>query len=413
MTINILGINHKNTPIEVREKLLFNKKSMPGALDDIKKIDGVNEVVLVSTCNRTEIYTENERDNSSVLTWLKRQHPTEDISVYTYNHQGERAVKHLFEVASGVDSMVVGENEIFGQVKHAYKIADEQKTVNSTLKKLFEFTFSVAKEIRTDTDIGSNPVSFMFTAMSLVKKIFDNLESKTATVLGSGHMSQLALKYLQTHNLSDIRLTNHSPEKGKKIAQENDCSYSKIQYLGNLISVSDIVISSTSSTTPVIGKGLVESCLKTSNKSPLVIIDLGVPRDVEPEIARLDNVYLYSIDDLGKVIENNYKIREKAVVEAKKIIDYKISEFKDWLKTNQTNNLLKSYRGYVDDITYGAVIKTKKLIDSGHNIDDALMQLAESLKNKLTHETTTKIREILPLLDESTAEKAQDIFKKE
>ena len=253
----------------------------------------------------------------------------------------------------------------------------------------------------------------MFTAMSLIKKIFDNLESKTATVLGSGHMSQLALKYLQTHNLSDIRLTNHTPEKGKKIAQENDCSYSKIQYLGNLISVSDIVISCTSSTTPVIGKGLVESCLKTSNKSPLVIIDLGVPRDVEPEIARLDNVYLYSIDDLGKVIENNYKIREKAVVEAKKIIDYKISEFKDWLKTNQTNNLLKSYRGYVDDITYGAVIKTKKLIDSGHNIDDALMQLAESLKNKLTHETTTKIREILPLLDESTAEKAQDIFKKE
>ena len=136
MTINILGINHKNTPIEVREKLLFNKKSMPSALDDIKKIDGVNEVVLVSTCNRTEIYTENERDNSSVLTWLKRQHPTEDISVYTYNHQGERAVKHLFEVASGVDSMVVGENEIFGQVKHAYKIADEQNTVNSTLKKI-------------------------------------------------------------------------------------------------------------------------------------------------------------------------------------------------------------------------------------------------------------------------------------
>jgi len=315
-------------------------------------------------------------------------------------------------VTSGIDSMVIGENEILGQVKHAFKVADSEKTINPPLKRLFEYSFYVAKQVRTDTDIGANPVSFMFTAMSLIKKIFSELDSKRATVLGSGHMSQLALKYLQSHGINNIRLTNHSPEKGKKIALENGCVYSKIQYLGNLISTSDIIISSTSSSTPVIGKGLIESCIKTSSSLPIVIIDLGVPRDVEPEIATLDNVFLYSVDDLGKVIKNNFKIREKALKEANKIIDYKINEFKHWLDINESNNLIKSYRTFVDDITHGAVIKAKNQIESGKDIEECLLQLAESLKNKLTHETTSKIKEVLPLLDESTTKKAHDIFKK-
>tara|TARA_B100000965_G_scaffold127020_2_gene105718 strand:+ start:422 stop:1663 length:1242 start_codon:yes stop_codon:yes gene_type:complete len=412
MAINILGINHKTTPIDVREKLVFDKKSVSQALNDIRKIKGVNGVVLLSTCNRTEIYTENEKDNSQVLAWLSNQHSQDDISPYVYNHSGENAIKHLFNVTSGIDSMVIGENEILGQVKHAFKVADSEKTINPPLKRLFEYSFYVAKQVRTDTDIGANPVSFMFTAMSLIKKIFSELDSKRATVLGSGHMSQLALKYLQSHGINNIRLTNHSPEKGKKIALENGCVYSKIQYLGNLISTSDIIISSTSSSTPVIGKGLIESCIKTSSSLPIVIIDLGVPRDVEPEIATLDNVFLYSVDDLGKVIKNNFKIREKALKEANKIIDYKINEFKHWLDINESNNLIKSYRTFVDDITHGAVIKAKNQIESGKDIEECLLQLAESLKNKLTHETTSKIKEVLPLLDESTTKKAHDIFKK-
>ena len=198
----------------------------------------------------------------------------------------------------------------------------------------------------------------------------------------------------------------------KKVADENNCVYSKIHYLGNLISSSDIVISSTSSSTPIIGKGLIESCLKTTTNLPLVIIDLGVPRDVEPEIAKLDNVYLYSIDDLGKVIKNNFKIRENALNEANNIISHKISEFKKWLNTNQSNDLIKTYRSYIDDITLGAVIKAKKQIESGENLDQCLMQLAESLKNKLTHQTTSQMRDLLPLLDEVAAKKAKEIFKK-
>ena len=412
MAINVLGINHKTAPIEIREKLVFDKESLPHALTDIKNIDGVNGVILLSTCNRTEVYTENDYDNSKIIEWLKNQNMTRDISDFTYNYYEEKAIKHLLNVTSGIDSMVVGENEILGQVKHAFKIADSNNMINTPLKKLFEFSFSVAKQVRTDTDIGANPVTFMFTAMTIIKKIFEDFNSKRATIVGAGHMSKLAIKYLQSHGINDIRLTNYNYDKGQKVAKEHGCIYSKIQYIGNLIATSDIIITSTSSSTPVIGKGLMESCLKTSKNLPVVIIDLGVPRDVETEISSLDNVFLYSIDDLGEVISKNFKLREEAVMEAKKIIDNKIDEFKQWLIQSDSEKLVKAYRGFVDDITHGAIIKTKKMIESGENIDQAIDYLASTLKNKLTHETTTKLREILPLLDESSLKKAEEIFKK-
>jgi glutamyl-tRNA reductase len=224
-------------------------------------------------------------------------------------------------------------------------------------------------------------------------------------------MIQLAIKYLQSNNVRDITLTNRNSDKGAKIAKDNGCNYSKLQYLPNIIGLHDIIISCTSSTIPVIGKGMMESSINNINAKPFVIIDLGVPRDVEPEISDLDNVYLYSIDDLGKVIKNNYKIREQAVAEAEKIIEYKIKDFKVWLNENHSDNLVKLYRGYVDDITNGAIIKAKKMVHSGESLDDVISYLADSLKNKLTHETTSKLKEILPLLDESTALKIQNIFK--
>lgn len=413
MAISVLGINHKSAPLSVREKLVFDKNAMPRALDNLKKIDGINEVVLISTCNRTEIYTESNTNNLEIIKWLNNyQNENKDCSPYIYNYHDDQAIKHLFNVTSGVDSMIIGENEILGQVKDAFRVADKNHCIKSSLKKLFEFSFSVAKEVRTSTDIGSNPVSFMFTAMTLIKKIFDNIDKKKALVVGSGYMIQLAIKYLQSNGVTDITLTNRNYEKGSKIAKDNDCRYSKLQYLPNIIPSQDIVITCTSSSIPIVGKGMIESSISNSNVKPIVMIDLGVPRDIEPEIISLDNIYLYCIDDLGKVIENNYKIRNQAVSEAEKIIDYKISEFKKWLHLNQSSNVIKTYRGYVDDITDGAIIKAKGMIIAGDDIDTVISFLAESLKNKLTHETTAKLKEIIPLIDESTALKIQNIFKK-
>ena len=413
MSINILGLNHKTAPIDIREKIVFNHAEVPLTLKKLKNIEGVNEVVLLSTCNRTEIYTENDKDNQKVINWLNNnQTSVKDYLPYTYTYEGEEAIKHLFHVASGMDSMVIGETEILGQVKDAYRIANEHKSINSSLKRLFEFAFSVAKEVRTNTEIGSNPITFMFTSITLIKKIYTSIENLRALVVGSGDMTNLAIKYLQSNKINQITLTSRKIDKGKTIAEENNCHFNRLQDLGNIISNHDIIITCTSSSLPIIGKGMVESSLSKRTNNPITIIDLGVPRDVESEIKEIDGIYLYTIDDLGKVIENNYKIRREALAQAEKIIDYKIIEFRNWLANKKSDNLIKSYRDYVDDITDGAIIKTKKMIDNGKDINEALLYLATTLKNKLTHETTSKLKEVFPLLDESKSLKIKKIFKK-
>jgi len=413
MSINILGLNHKTAPINIREKVVFNREEVPLTLKRLKNIEGVNEVVLLSTCNRTEIYTENDSDNEKVISWFNsNQTSVKDYLPYTYTYSNEDAIKHLFHVASGMDSMVIGETEILGQVKDAYKLANENKSINSSLKRLFEFAFSVAKEVRTNTEIGSNPITFMFTSITLIKKIFTSIQELKALVIGSGDMISLAIKYLQSNKINQITLTSRNSEKGKDLADENNCRFNRLQDIGSVIADHDIIITSTSSSLPIIGKGMIESSLRKRANHPIVIIDLGVPRDVESEIKEIDGIYLYTIDDLGKVIENNYKIRRQALAQAEKIIGYKIIEFRNWLTNKKSDVLIKSYREYVDDITDGAVIKTKKMIDNGEDVNEALLYLAGTLKNKLTHETTSKLKEIFPFLDESQALKIRETFKK-
>ncbi len=413
MSINILGLNHKTAPINIREKVVFNREEVPLTLKRLKNIEGVNEVVLLSTCNRTEIYTENDSDNEKVISWFNsNQTSVKDYLPYTYTYSNEDAIKHLFHVASGMDSMVIGETEILGQVKDAYKLANENKSINSSLKRLFEFAFSVAKEVRTNTEIGSNPITFMFTSITLIKKIFTSIQELKALVIGSGDMISLAIKYLQSNKINQITLTSRNSEKGKDLADENNCRFNRLQDIGSVIADHDIIITSTSSSLPIIGKGMIESSLRKRANHPIVIIDLGVPRDVESEIKEIDGIFLYTIDDLGKVIENNYKIRRQALTQAEKIIGYKIIEFKNWLTNKKSDVLIKSYREYVDDITDGAVIKTKKMIDNGEDVNEALLYLAGTLKNKLTHETTSKLKEIFPFLDESQALKIRETFKK-
>lgn len=413
MSINILGLNHKTAPINIREKVVFNREEVPLTLKRLKNIEGVNEVVLLSTCNRTEIYTENDSDNEKVISWFNsNQTSVKDYLPYTYTYSNEDAIKHLFHVASGMDSMVIGETEILGQVKDAYKLANENKSINSSLKRLFEFAFSVAKEVRTNTEIGSNPITFMFTSITLIKKIFTSIQELKALIIGSGDMISLAIKYLQSNKINQITLTSRNSEKGKNLADENNCRFNRLQDIGSIIADHDIIITSTSSSLPIIGKGMIESSLRKRANRPIAIIDLGVPRDVESEIKEIDGIYLYTIDDLGKVIENNYKIRRQALTQAEKIIGYKIIEFKNWLTNKKSDVLIKSYREYVDDITDGAVIKTKKMIDNGEDVNEALLYLAGTLKNKLTHETTSKLKEIFPFLDESQALKIRETFKK-
>jgi glutamyl-tRNA reductase len=371
----------------------------------------INEVLVVSTCNRTEIYTDSESGSDNIQNWLAGEKEYRPFTSHMYVHREEDAIRHLFKVVSGLDSMVVGESEVLGQVKTSYKIALENKTIDSKLKRLFEYSFSVAKNVRTNTDIGGNAISFMYTSILLVKKIFSSIEEKKCLLIGAGEMTQLALKYLKSNNVNDITICNRKEEKGKKLAFENNCKYSHLNNLSNIIHEYDIIITSTSSSLPLIGKGNIESALDKRNNQSIALIDLGVPRDIESQIKNLDNVYLYTIDDLGEIIEKNYKIREKSIEQAEEIIKFKIIEYKNWLSENNSSEVIKNYREYVDDIAKGIVIKAKRMSKNGDNIDSIIEYISESLKNKLAHETTIKLRELYPHLDEDKVQRLNDIFK--
>ncbi len=411
MTISLIGINHKSANLDVREKFSFNDDSSSLLLRRIKKIAYINEVLLVCTCNRTEIYIESKNGAQDIKNWLEKESEFNSFTDYMYDYQEEDAIEHLFKVVSGLDSMVIGESEVLGQVKKAYKVALENKTIDGKLKRLFEYSFAVAKNVRTNTDIGGNAISFMYTSILLIKKIFSSIDDKSCLLIGAGQMTELALKYLQSNNVNDITICNRKEEKGKKLATTNQCKYYHLNNLSNIIQNYDIIITSTSSSLPLIGKGNIESALEKRNNKSIVIIDLGVPRDVESQIKSLDNVYLYTIDDLGEVIEKNYKIREKSIKQAEEIIKFKIIEYKNWLSENNSAEIIKNYREYVDDITKGVVIKAKNMAKSGEDVESVIDYISESLKNKLAHDTTLKLKELYPNLNEEEIQELNNLFK--
>ena len=411
MTISVIGLNHKSANIDIREKFAFSPDNASLLLRRIKKENNIHEVLVVSTCNRTEIYTDSESGSKDLKGWLMTDKEYRSLAPHLYEYQEEDAIEHLFKVVAGLDSMVIGESEVLGQVKTAYKIALENKTIDNKLKRLFEYSFSVAKNVRTNTDIGGNAISFMYTSILLIKKVFSSVEEKKCLLIGAGEMTQLALKYLKSNNVNDITICNRKEEKGKKLASDNNCRYSNLNNLSSIIHEFDVIITSTSSSLPLIGKGNIENALNKRNNSSIVIVDLGVPRDVESQIKNLNNVYLYTIDDLGQIIEKNYKIREKSIKQAEEIIRFKIVEYKNWLSENNSSEIIKNYRDYVDDITNGVVIKAKKMAKNSEDIDTIIEYISESLKKKLAHETTIKLKELYPYLDEDKIEKLNKIFK--
>ena len=411
MTISVIGLNHKSANIDVREKFSFTADSASLLLRRIKKVRGILEVIVVSTCNRTEIYCESANGSDDIKNWLLSEKEYKSFAKHLYIHQEEDAIEHLFKVVAGLDSMVIGESEVLGQVKTAYKIALDNKSIDGKLKRLFEYSFSVAKNVRTNTDIGGNAISFMYTSILLIKKIFSTVEEKKCLLIGAGEMTELALKYLKSNNVNDITICNRKEEKGKKLALENSCRYSNLNNLSTIIHEYDVIITSTSSSLPLIGKGNIENALIKRNNDSIVIIDLGVPRDVESQIKNLENVYLYTIDDLGQIIEKNYKIREKSIKDAEDIIRFKIVEYKNWLSENNSTEIIKNYREYVDDITSGIVIKAKRMAKNSENVDEIIDYVSETLKKKLAHETTIKLKELYPNLDEDKIEKLNKLFK--
>lgn len=391
-----LGLNHKTAPLALRERLAFTPQSLPEALQSLIKLDGVSEATILSTCNRTELYCAGDiNDDQPLLNWFSQFHGLQDesLSDYCYVHQHEATIRHAMEVACGLDSMVLGEPQIAGQMKHAYALASDQGTVGQVLGRLFQHAFAVAKQVRTDTAIGSNPVSVAFAAVSLSKQIFGELDSCCALLVGAGKTIELTLRHLQANKIQRIIIANRSVERAQNLAAQCGGDAINLQHIGDHLHKADIVIASTASPLPILGKGTVERALKKRKHEPMFMVDLAVPRDIEAEIGILDDVYLYSVDDLQAVIDENLHNRQQASQQAYGIIDTQVNVFINWQRSLDAVDVITEIRHHTNLLSDEVLQKALKQLASGQPAEQVLEFMAQTLTNKFLHTPSTQLRE--------------------
>jgi len=396
MSLLALGVNHKTAPVQIRERLAFGPDIVVGALRAAVERAGVDEVVILSTCNRTEIYCAGDsRSCGRVKEWITHFHglSTEAVSPHVYEHRDRSAVAHLMGVASGLDSLVLGEPQILGQVKAAYQTAVDAGTTGKLLGRLFQHTFSVAKQVRTDTAIGSSPVSVAFAAVSLAKQIFANLHDQTALLIGAGETIELTARHLAQQNLGRMIVANRTVERAHALAEQFDGFAIALTEIPAHLAEADIVISSTASPLPVLGKGTVESALKRRKHRPIFMVDIAVPRDIEAEVGELDDIYLYTVDDLEEVIDENRRSRQQAADQAREIIDQQADDFIVWLRSLDALALIQGYRAQAESARDEVLTRALRMIENGKHPEEALRFLAHTLTNKLLHTPSTRLRE--------------------
>lgn len=396
MSLITIGLNHKTAPIELREKLAFTPQTLPEALDSLIKADGIEEAAILSTCNRTELYcaTDNGSD-PNLVEWFSQFHGQnlELIDKHIYKLDHNKTIKHAMEVACGLDSMVLGEPQITGQMKDCYAMANKHGTVGRLLGKLFQHAFTVAKQVRTNTDIGANPVSIAFAAVSLAKQIFANLNESTALLIGAGDTINLAARHLHSQNIKQIIIANRSIERAKTLADEYNAEAISLQHISDHLHRADIVISSTASPLPILGKGAIERALKTRKHEPIFIVDLAVPRDIEPEVSTLDDIYLYTVDDLKSVVDENLKSRQEAAEQAHEIIAVESEKYLDWQRSLSSVDFISQLRDSTQRMSNEVLEKALKQLNNGQAPEKVLEFLSHTLTNKFLHQPSTKIRQ--------------------
>jgi len=403
MALLSLGINHLSAPVDIREKVAFAPEQMSQALHELQNIPAVNETVIVSTCNRTEIYCDASSECAEVIThWLTAHHGIgeDSLSPYIYQHSDLEVARHLFRVASGLDSMVLGEPQILGQLKDSYDRARGGNAINSILDRLFQHSFSVAKRVRTDTEIGSNPVSVAFAAVNLSKQIFGNLDELHALLIGAGETIELVSRHLQSQQIGSMTIANRSIERARTLADQIGADAVQINAIPEQLVRADIVISSTASQLPILGKGAIESALKQRKHRPVFMVDLAVPRDIEPEAGKLQDIYLYTVDDLKSVVDENLRGRELAAEAAQEIVNLEVTMFDRWLRTHQSADHIRQLRDGAELIRQQAVEKALAQLAQAADPEQAIQRLASEITNKLMHKPTIEMRKALQEGDE-------------
>ncbi|WP_415902719.1 glutamyl-tRNA reductase [Neptuniibacter sp. QD29_5] len=395
MALLALGINHKTASVEVRERVAFAPELLAEAMNGAAEFADLKEIAILSTCNRTELYCSSAIEGSrALLEWLGKYHDLDpdELQQCSYAFWGEDAARHMMRVASGLDSLVLGEPQILGQLKSAYSLSQENGHVGAELGRLFQQTFSVAKQVRTDTAIGENPVSVAYAAVSLAQHIFSDMRESKALLIGAGETIELVARHLVNAGVKDITVANRTLNRALALADEFDGKAILLGDIPNALAEADIVIASTASQLPILGKGAVESALKQRKHRPIFMVDIAVPRDIEAQVAELDDVYLYTVDDLKEVIEENQRSREDAARQAEEIIETGAHEFMRQLRSLEAVDVLTAFRGQAESLRDQELGRALKQLENGKPAEEVLTMLARSLTNKMLHHPTIQMR---------------------
>lgn len=390
MQLYVIGVNHTTAPIQIREHVAFDSERLGSALHELTQ-NGASEAAILSTCNRTELYCSTD-DPQKALDWLSQYHHLEKdaIAPYIYTLPNDEAVKHAFRVASGLDSMVLGEPQILGQFKQSVKIAQDAGTLGTLLHKLFQRTFEVAKEVRTNTDIGANSISMAAAAVKLAQRIFGDISEQKVLFIGAGEMIELCADHFAAQKPKSMTIANRTIERGSNLAQKITLQgiQSHAILLNDLpahFADFDIVVTSTASQLPIIGLGMVETAIKARRHRPIFMVDLAVPRDIEPEVAELDDVFLYTVDDLSQVVSDGIENRQLAAVEAESIVANRVEHFMQWFKKRDAVPTIKALRDQVEAMRKAEIEKALKQLQKGENAEKTLEALSIALTNKFLH----------------------------
>ncbi|MBT5985124.1 MAG: glutamyl-tRNA reductase, partial [Nitrospina sp.] len=390
----LVGVNHKTTPVEIREKLAFTKGKIEESVDHLFNFPDIIEHTILSTCNRVEIYARaNCQDSAikSIKQFICDFHGLSllELEDHFYSYRNKEAVEHLFRVSSSLDSMILGEAQILGQVKEAYSLARDLRSTGLVLNQLFEKAFSIAKKVREETGIAERSVSISSAAVELAQKIFDDLENHTVMLVGTGEMAELAAKHLISYGVKTVYVTSRTYERAANLARTLNGSALDFEAFKNELHRADIVITSTSAPNFIIKKEIVEKAIHERKNKPIFFIDIAVPRDIEPDVNDLENVYLYDIDDLHVVVSANIKEREKEAENAMNFISQEVTKFNNWVGALDAVPTIVEIRKKAENIRKQEIEKTlKKISHLSENDKQLLRQMSSSMVNKILHKPT-------------------------
>lgn len=405
MSLVACGLNYQTTPLLIREKVAFLPEKLEDSLHHLVSQTFVEEAAILSTCHRTEWYcTTNQPDQ--FMNWLRSQYSIPHF----YTHTNQAAVHHVLRVASGLDSQILGEPQILGQMKQAFAVAQQAGTVGTRLQRLFQHVFAVTKQVRTDTQIGAHPVSVAFAVVNLAKRIFTHLSSSSVLLIGAGDTIERVVKHVSAQGIQHLYIANRSVERAQNLAAQFQATAVSLSEIPSILPKVDIVVAAASNAVPLLGKGTVETAMRDRKHRPILMVDLAVPRNIEAEVEHLSDIYLYTVDDLGGLIEDNLQSRQTAAVQAEQMIEEQAEHFMRSMHVLNAVPTIRAYRDKIEVLRQEELYKAQQALNSGVPPEKVLVTFAQSLTNKIMHAPTLQMRQAAYQGNSQILTAAQQLF---